>query len=413
MSDHILIRECQLCAKPTQEIFSLGDLPLVDALLPAKDSPYKTYPSPLLYCPSCSLVQLGCLVNPELLFPADYPYTSSTTKVLRDNFKDLYTESQRFIRLNQDDLVIDIGCNDGALLSNFQQHAKTLGITPENMGHIARKKGINVIQSYFTSETTDKIIAEHKKASLITATNVLAHFKYLHKAMADIKRLLRPQGIFISESGYFFSMLEELQYDSIHHEHLRYYTLMSLQHLFNMHGFEIIHARTIPTHGGSIRVYAAAKGDHPANESVAKLLQIERMRQLDMETLHDLGTRVADNKAELRDLLKRLINKGKRITGISAPGRATVLLNYAGISSEMIPSTVETDGSHKIGRFIPGTGILIEEETSLYRNQPDYALMLSWHIAHELMPKIKAQGFKGDFILPLPYVRIIKNKDIY
>lgn len=414
MADHILINRCQLCNYPTREIISLGDIPLVDGLIdPAKAShPAAKYPTPLLFCPECTLVQLGCIVDPKLLFPPDYPYTSSTTAVLRHNFQELALESQEFMPLQKNDLVIDIGCNDGNLLTNFKDRAKVLGVTPEDMGNVARQKGINVIQSYFTPQITQAILTGYGQARIITATNVLAHFKHVHEAVDDIKKLLKPDGIFISESGYFLAMLDELQYDSIHHEHLRYYTLTTLDYLFKKHGLEIIHAKRIPTHGGSIRVYASRPGTHPVRSSVAEILQSEQKKNLNKELLDGFRERIIANKTAIHKLLTDIKQAGKTVAGISAPGRATALLNYAGITRELLSRTLEIEGSQKIGKIIPGTDILIAREAELYANPPDYALILSWHFANELMPKIKSKGFKGNFILPLPEAKIIKNSEV-
>ena len=414
MADHILINRCQICNYPTHEIIALGDIPLVDGLIdPAHaHEPVVKYPAPLVFCPECTLVQLGCIVDPKLLFPLDYPYTSSTTSVLRHNFRELAEESAQFTTLSPNDLVIDIGCNDGNLLANFKDRAKVLGITPENMGNVARQKGINVIQSYFTPQITQAILSGYGQAKMITATNVLAHFKNVHEAMECIKQLLRPDGIFISESGYFFSMLEELQYDSIHHEHLRYYTLTTLDVLFKKHGLEIIHAKHIPTHGGSIRVYAARTGTHKVRPTVEELRQTEQNKNLGKKVLDEFRLRIIENKSSLHKLLTEVKQTGKTIAGISAPGRATALLNYAGITKELMSETMEITGSQKIGKIIPGTGILIAPETELYKKAPDYALILSWHFAQELMPKIKAKGFQGDFILPLPTAKIIRNAEV-
>jgi SAM-dependent methyltransferase len=415
MSEYILINHCQICNNPTQEVLSLGNLPLVDGLidpLAGLDSSINRYPVPLLYCPFCQLVQLGCIVDKELLFPLDYPYRSGTTKILRDNFTDLVQELKKFITLNKNDLVVDVGCNDGTLLDNFKNDTHVLGVTPENMGQLAVQKGIKVIQSYFTPETSQRIFTQYGHATVITATNVLAHFKHIDDALQSIKQLLKPEGLFISESGYLFSMLEGLQYDSIHHEHLRYYSLMSLKYLFNKHGFEIIHAKRIATHGGSIRIYAAHQGQYPVNESVSNLSKEEEKKNLNKEALNDFRLRVDGHKFELYQLLSELKKAHKTIQGISAPGRATVLMNYVGIDNSILDNVYETEGSYKIGKIIPGTKVMVLSERELFMEQPDFCLILSWHIANELMRKLKSRGFRGDFILPLPKAVIIRNQDI-
>jgi len=415
MPGYILIDHCQICNNPTEEVLSLGSLPLVDGLITpvgGTETEIQRYPVRLLYCPHCQLVGLGCIVDKELLFPLDYPYRSGTTKILRDNFVELARETEKFIKLDKKDLVVDIGCNDGTLLGNFKNRAQVLGITPENMGQLAVGKGINVIQSYFTPEISQRISSEHGQAKVITATNVLAHFKPIDETIKSIKRLLKPDGIFISESGYLFSMLEGLQYDSIHHEHLRYYSLTSLKYLFEKHGFEIIRAKRIATHGGSLRIYSAHQGQYPIDASVVDLLKEEEKKKLSPELLRDFRSKVMEHKSHLQQLLAGIKSTHKTIQGIGAPGRATVLMNYTGIDNSILDNVVETEGSYKIGKIIPGTKLRIASEQEFFIKQPDYALMLSWHIADELMPKLKMRGYRGDFILPLPKAMIIRNQDV-
>ncbi len=412
MPDYALIDRCQVCRRTTQEVMSLGDLPLVDQLLPIRPElqHQATYPAPLLYCPGCHLVQIGCIVDHRLLFPKHYPYTSGTTKILRDNFAQLADECVEFFQLTQKDLVVDIGCNDGTLLSNFKGRCRVAGITPEDMGELARQKGIPVVQSYLTPAAVKQILAEHGKAKVVTATNVFAHFEDVHEAVSLILDLLDEGGGFVSESGYVYPLLKELQYDSVHHEHLRYYSLSSLEFLLDLHGLVIVHAKEIPTHGGSIRVYACRSGDHKGFPSV-KDLKARENKILD-NLLQEFGPKVAAQKKSLRELLSNLKKEGRRIYGIGAPGRATTLIHFTGIDETILDCVLEVPQSHKINKFIPATRIPVLSEERLFKDPPDYALMLSWHIADELMPKIKAKGYRGDFIVPLPKVCVVKNVDL-
>jgi len=418
VAEYRLIDRCQICdSRAIKEIITLGDLPLVDALPSGepslKESSVK-YPTPFLYCPQCRFCQLGCMVDQSLLFPVEYPYTSATTRILRHNFAELARECMDFIPLDKNDLVVDIGCNDGTLLNNFKDHSRVLGITPENMGVLARQKGITVEQSYLTREIVDKITMGNGKAKIVCATNVFAHFPDVHEALSIIADLLKPGGIFILECGYLPALLAGVQYDSIHHEHLRYYTLYSLKFLFEKHGMEIIHAKRVETHGGSLRVYAARRNEqqrHPLAK-IEELLNEEKYQDFEGKVLPEFSRRVIAHKSKLYELLLQLKSGGKRIYGIGAPGRATVLLNYTGIDESLLDFVLETPASYKIGKFVPGTKVLIVDENKIEEDPPDYALMLSWHIGTELMIKLKGQGFKGDFIMPLPEVAIIKNNSV-
>jgi hypothetical protein len=406
-----VVEKCQVCDNPSLEpVLFLGYLPPVNAMHPVGERPHEqpSYPAQLLYCPRCHLVQLGLIVDPKILFPSSYPYTSSTTKILRDNFAELYRECNTIVNLNREDLVIDIGSNDGNLLSNFKDEHRVLGITPEEIGKIAIARGIPTIISYFTRDVAHKVSSEYGKAKIITATNVFAHIENINEIVDSILELLEEDGMFISESHYLLSLIETLQYDTIYHEHLRYYSLHSLQYLLGMHGLEIIHAKKIPTHGGSIRVYAARKGIYPVKNTVTALLEEEKDTVLDKKNLQGFKKNVVISKLELHSLLLDIKKKGKRIYGIGAPSRASTLINYVGIDDGIVDYVLEIKGSHKIDKYIPGTLIPVVEESRLFEDQPEYALLFSWHIADELAPKLREKGFKGKFIVPLPQPRILK-----
>jgi len=410
-----VVERCQVCNNPKLEsILFLGFLPPVNTMrtIGEKASEEASYPAELLYCPKCHLVQLGLVVSPEILFPPTYPYTSSTTKILRDNFAELYKECKAIIPLGKEDLVVDIGSNDGNLLSNFKDGHRVCGITPEEIGRIAIERGIPTIIDFFNKDSVSKVLAKEGPARIITATNVFAHIDPVNEVVDNILELLSPDGIFVSESHYLLSLIETLQYDTIYHEHLRYYSLHSLKYLLEAHDLEIIHAKHIPTHGGSIRVYAARRGKYPVRDTVDKILGKEKEIVTDRRKLLEFKNRVVMSKLKLYGLLLEIKAKDGRIHGISAPSRASTLINYTGIDYGILDCILEIKGSHKIGKYMPGTFIPVLEESRLYEDQPEYALLLSWHIADELMPKLKAKGFKGDYIIPLPEPRIIKSERI-
>lgn len=407
----VMVEKCQVCGNLNLEpILFLGFLPAVNKMRILGEKPHEevSYPAQILYCPRCHLVQLGLIVDAKVLFPSDYPYTSSTTKILRDNFAELYLECQKIIKLDKSDLIVDIGSNDGNLLSNFKDNHRVLGITPEEIGKIAIKRGIPTIIDFFSSAVAERVLKKEGRAKLITATNVFAHLDNINQVVENIVKLLAKDGVFISESHYLLPLIQSLQYDTIYHEHLRYYSLQSLKYLLDMHGLEVIHAKRIPTHGGSIRVYAARKGCFSIKKSVANILEEEKDIVLNKENLLKFKEKVVLSKMKLISLLKKIKMEGKRICGISAPSRASTLINYTGIDDGILDYVLEIKGSKKIGKYIPGTLIPILEEKKLLEDQPDYALILSWHIADELMPKLKASGYKGRFIVPLPEPKIIK-----
>jgi len=402
------IDKCQISGlKDLKTILSLGYLPPVNKLRKINSSLDEDtfFPAELMFSKSSRLVQLSTLVNKEILFPKEYPYTSSTTKILRENFKELYNEASKIINISSKDLVIDIGSNDGNLLSNFKDKHKVLGITPEKIGKIAIKRGIPTLLRYFDKSTTKTILKKYGKAKIITATNVFAHIENVDSLMKNIIRILDKEGIFISESHYLVSLIKTNQYDTIYHEHLRYYSLESLRYLFNKYGLKIIHAKKIDTHGGSIRVYATRTNKIKIKDTVKNILNFEK-KFINWRTFNNFKRNVVKSKLQLHSILRKLKNKNKTIYGIGAPSRASTLINYVGLDENLIECVLEIDGSHKIGKYIPGKKIPILSEKKLYKNQPDFVILFSWHIAKELKSNLKKRGFKGKFIVPLPYPRI-------
>ncbi len=409
----VVVEQCQVCDNPNlHSTLFLGYLPPVNQMhvIGERPSEQPAYPAQLLYCPRCQLVQLGLVVDPNILFPPEYPYTSGTTRILRENFSELYRECQTLVPLAPENLIVDIGSNDGTLLSNFKNSGhRVYGIEPTLMANLANERGIPTLMAFFAREIATKVRAEQGQATVVTATNVFAHIENIHETLDSILLLIGDKGVFISESHYLVSLIETLQYDTIYHEHLRYYSLQSLQYLLKMHGLEVIHAKCIPTHGGSFRVYAAMTGIYPIQPSVIAMLNEEYSAGLDVERLAEFRRRVVLSKLELHALLLDIKKRGHRIYGIGAPSRASTLINYVGLDDGILDCVLEVKGSRKIGKSMPGTLIPVIEESRLFEDQPEYALLLSWHIADELMPKLAKKGFKGRFIIPLPTPRALET----
>ena len=402
---------CQVCGHaPLDDVLSLGYMPPVNQMVPIGQVPRQQpwFPTELLHCRNCDLVQLGLAVDPVVIFPPEYPYTSGTTKLLRDNFADLQRESTTMLSLSKDDLVIDIGSNDGTLLSNFKNAGhRVLGIEPTDVGDIANERGIPTIKRYFGPEVAREVKREHGPASLVTAANCFAHIEDVHAIVDAIVEMLKPGGVFISESHYLIGLLDTLQYDTVYHEHLRYYSVASLKHLLEMHGLEVFHARPIPSHGGSIRVYAARPGTYSVRDSVRQMISAEPRGEAMAKRLISFRRDVVLSKLRLLSMLRNLKENGARIAGISAPSRASTLINYVGLDEGIVDYVCEIPGSLKIGKCMPGTRIPVVDEARLFADQPDCAVIFSWHIADELAPKLKSKGFRGQLITPLPVPRVL------
>ncbi len=402
------VTKCQISnSKNLDSLIFLGFLPPVNTLRKIGSTLEEeiSFPAELLYCNKSKLAQLGCIVDKEILFPYTYPYTSSTTKILRDNFANLYKDTKKIVELKKNDLIIDIGSNDGNLLSNFKNNHKVLGVTPEKIGNIAIKKGIPTIIDYFNNKTVKKIINKYGKAKIITATNVFAHIDNINQIVKNILKTLKSDGIFISESHYLLPLIQTVQYDTIYHEHLRYYSLQSLNYLFKKHRLEIIDTKEIPTHGGSIRVYAARKGKFKISKNVKKQLKKEK-KYLNKKSFNQFKKNVVNSKIGLFNLINKIKNSNKKIFGVGAPSRASTLINYLGLDQDIIDCVLEINGSYKIGNYIPGTKIPILNENILKKQKPDYLILFSWHIKNELKKNLKKKGYKGKFIIPLPIPKI-------
>jgi SAM-dependent methyltransferase len=408
------IDRCQSCnGDDLESVVFVGYLPPVNALRPIGEriDAEAWFPADLLHCHGCTLVQLGYAVDPAILFPPEYPYRSGTTRILRENFADLHRRLVTRLPLRADDLVVDVGSNDGTLLENFRAAGvRVLGIEPTDAALTARERGIASLQTFFDATAVTRVLAEHGPAKVVVATNVFAHIHGVPALVENIGRLLGPGGLFVSESHYLRDLVETLQYDTVYHEHLRYYSLTSLSRLLGARGFRVVHAERIPTHGGSIRVYAEHGQTLPVDPSVERILAEERAAGLtDGSWAPRFRERMARAKLDLYGLLREVRSRGARIYGVGAPSRASTLLTWVGLDDTILDCVLEVPGSPKIGKYMPGTRIPVLDETWLAEEPPDVALLLSWHIADELAANLTRRGYRGEFIVPLPEPRLISG----
>ena len=392
-------------------VLNLGYLPPVNVMpsSAAENEQSIRFPLSIHYCENCALTQIAEELPSHLVFPESYPYLSGTTRILRDNFAEQAAITVSKIDLQSNHLVVDIGSNDGTLLSNYIDYCRVLGVEPTNAADVAIKKNIPTLKSFFDFNVSNKILSEFGKAKLVTACNVFAHIPNLDSLMQNILNILDEDGVFLSESHYLNDLVESLQFDTIYHEHLRYYEANFLSKMFKKYGLEIFDIQRIQTHGGSIRVWAARNGKYPVSDYVAKFLSEEcESTSYGLSGLQKFASQVTDWRHEFRKLIAEIRLSGSSIAGIGAPSRASTLISFAGLEHSDLMSVGEISNSHKIGRDMPGTKIPIVDEMLLIENsQPDFLLMLSWHIADELMEKIKARGYRGKFIIPLPVPKIL------
>lgn len=403
---------CQICgAKDLLPIMGLDHHAPCDSLLWPEQlhQAERTYPLDLVRCPDCGLVQIDYVVAPEELFFPDYPYRSGITSTLVGNLRSTGpTIMQRYGITGG--LAMDIGSNDGTLLSGFRDAGmQVLGVEPTNIARIANDNGIETIQEFFSEDLARDIVAKRGAAKVVTAANMFAHVAKLGSLIHGVELLLERGGVFVTESHYLTDLLETVQYDSIYHEHLKYYSVKSIVRLFDYYDFTVVGVDRIPNYGGSIRVYAMKGKGHPVGESVTRMIDEETRLGLYGDAAYErFVAQVRQSKIDLQKLLVDARAAGHSVAGIGSPGRAATLLSYCNIDRDLLPYIAEQSTSLKLGLFMPGSHVPIVDEARLFAEQPDYAVMLSWHYWEPIVVKLRAKGLKSRIVLPLPTVRILE-----
>lgn len=409
---------CRLCdSKNLLKFLDLGFHPPSDNFLTEEQLCHEEmyYPLDVYSCLDCGLCQLGYVVPPELMFNENYPYESSITKTLHKHFFSMTESICKKFSIKPNSLAIDIGSNVGVLLSCFkEQGLRVLGIEPSsNIAESARQNGIETISEFFSITLSQKIIKKEGRASIITGTNVFAHVDNLDDFVKAVKTLLEENGIFVIEAPYLGTLLDGLEYDTIYHEHLSYLSLKPMIKFFKKHEMDIFDLEMQSIHGGTYRYFICRNGKYPISTNISKFLEMEMKQQIyDEKKLNNFGEDVRHQKLELLDLLIELKRKGKRIVGVSAPAKGNTLLNYCGIDSDMLDYLTERS-KLKIGKFTPGTHIKIFNDDMLLKDKPDYALILAWNFASEIISNNKEylnQG--GKFIIPIPKPIIVDNNNL-
>lgn len=405
--------ECRICKNKDLEIFlSLGKSPLANNFLSKEqlETNEEIFPLELAFCNNCKLVQLTCVVPPELMFK-NYVYVSSTSATFKIHFTKMAKDISNSFKLNDKSLVVDIGSNDGLLLKGFQKlGVKTVGVEPaRNIAKIAQKDGVETINDFFSSKVVNELIEKKGNADVVTACNVFAHIDDIDEVMANVKLLLKEDGIFVIEVQYFVDAIEKMTFDNVYHEHLSYYTLTSLNFFFKKHGMDIFNVQRVDTHGGSLKVFVKKSGEkHEINEEVKKIMDYEKSIGIeDLETYKKFANKVYGFKEKLISYIKDIKNQGKSVAGYGAPAKSTTLLNFCNIGKDFIDYVVD-DNPLKISLYTPGTHIPVVSSEYMDEKTPDYVLILAWNFAHEILKKTKKYADQGvKFIIPLPEPKIV------
>lgn len=403
---------CRSCGSHSGRlILDLGVQPLANNLLTSSDlaKPEPKFPLRVAVCESCWLLQITDIVPPVELF-SEYLYFSSFSDALLRHSAEAVAGHLREFKLDRESLVVEIASNDGYLLKNFvAAGVPCLGIEPAaNIAKVAREKGIETLCQFFGTETAGQLVAAGRPADLILGNNVFAHAPDTNDFVAGLAKLLKPGGRIALEFPYACDLIEHVEFDTIYHEHVFYFTLTALVPLFARHGLEIFDVRRLPIHGGSLRLYAARPGTHPVTPAVSALLAEEQGKGVASPRYYqDFADRVRRIRDDLVKLVRKLKAAGKTVAAYGASAKGSTLLNFYGLGADALDFVADRSTA-KQGRLTPGTHLPIVGPEELLSRRPDYALLLTWNFAEEILKQQQAyREAGGKFIVPLPEVRVV------
>lgn len=406
---------CRFCeSKKIVKVIDLGLVPLAGGFLKSQDD-FTTelfYPLEIYFCKKCFLLQSINVINKDTLFK-DYFYHSSAIHTLTQHFKNVCIEISTLLKKRENPFVLEIGCNDGTLIQELVRNdIRTLGVDPaKNIVTPLIKKGLPIINDYFSTDLAKKIVRKFGKADVICSFNVMAHIEDMHDIVKGIKLLLKDDGILFFETHYVGNVLEELQYDMIYHEHQYYYSLLTLQNLFALHEMEIFNIERINIHGGSMRYYVQHK-------STGKNSITNKVKTLENEELENqyhtlipyqaFQKKIMKTKQDLLSLLNKIRKNDLHIAGYGASGRGTTIMNYCNLDNVYLDYVID-DAPAKQNTYVPGTHLkIVNSKILVTKEKVDYVILFAWSFLKEIK-KRNSTFLKngGKFIIPLPEVKII------
>jgi SAM-dependent methyltransferase len=368
------------------------------------------YPLQVFVCGKCFLVQLQEFVAPENIF-SDYLYFASYSDTWLAHAKRYTDEMVRRFPISEKSLVIEIASNDGYLLQYFaEKNIPVLGVEPAaNVAQVAAKKGISSITKFFSRETAKELVAAGKRADLLLGNNVLAHVPDVNDFVEGMKILLKPQGVITMEFPHLMQLMEQNQFDTIYHEHFSYFSFLTVQKIFAAHGLTLFDVEELPTHGGSLRIFArhAEDSTKPVGQAVTDLCAREEAGgYARLETYSRFAEQVKETKRKLLEFLINAKRNGKKIAAYGAAAKGNTLLNYCAIRTDFLDYTVDRS-PYKQGMFLPGTRIPVYSPDQIKRTQPDYLLILPWNLKDEIIQQnAYIRDWGGQFVVPIPEVTV-------
>ena len=401
--------KCRICdGANLVKILDLGIMPPANSFLKKEDlsKPEKKFPLVVYFCENCFLLQLLDVVSPEILF-ANYDYMTSASQPLVSHFIKMADELLETFSVKKDDLVLEIGGNDGALLKSIKDRCRVLNVDPaSNIAAISRENGVETFNSFFGSSTGSEILNKYGEARLVIANNVMAHIDDIRDVFHGIKTLIGDKGIFVFEVHWVGNLITEGGFDQIYHEHLCYHSLHDLKYLAESLGLKVFDVKTVPIHGESMRVFVSK--NMQVESSVENFLDREKsLRLTKKEVFVEFARKVQNGKRILHELLSQIRKEGKRIAGYGAPAKGNTLLNYYEITPELVSYLTDTTPL-KQNMYAPGTKIPVVSPDFALKDPPDYFLLLAWNYAEAILRKEDALRKKGiKFIIPVPEPKIM------
>lgn len=413
--DFKTVLNCRICGSKPVLFLDLGKQPRVNSFFKSKTQKAPSFPVRLQFCPECALIQLDTAVNSDLLF-LNYSHRTSFSKTFQAHCAALVDETAERFPNVINCRVLDIGSNDGCLLGAFKKKGfDVLGVEPSlSLSKEAKKKGFPTIAAYW-NDATAKQVLKKGKVSVIAATSVLAQVADLHSFVKNCQNVLSPDGVMIAEVHYASNLIQKNEFDTIYHEHLSYFLLKPLIRLFEAHGLKIIDASSSLIHADALRIWAV----HTLNPEKVKPAVLEMVKKEEQDSLHNAAiyhrfrSLIEKTRRQTLSFLKLQKKQGKTVVGFAAAAKASVLLNYFGITSDLVLFVVDQT-SEKQEKFIANTGIQIKGFEELKNKRIDFLIIFSWNYAREIMQKTAFLSDKGTrFVLLIPKLKILKGvKDL-
>ncbi len=408
------MNKCRFCGTELKHTFvDLGMSPLCESYLSENElnrmEPF--YPLHLFVCDNCFLVQIQEYVNPENIF-SEYAYFSSYSKSWLEHAKNYCEKMIRKFNFGADSFVVELASNDGYLLQYFvEKNIPVLGIEPAaNVAKVAQSKNVNTLVEFFTEDLAKKVANDYGKADLIIGNNVLAQVPDLNDFIKGVKILLAPHGVATFEFPHLVQLVKQRQFDTIYHEHFSYFSFFTIDKILNNHRLKIFDVEELPTHGGSLRIYACHADDSskPISENVSLLKNKETEEGItSLEYYSGFQEDIFRLKREILEFFINAKNENKKICGYGAPGKGNTLLNFCGIRTDFLEFTVDKN-PYKQGRFLPGTHISVYPPEKISEHKPDYIFILPWNLKDEIINQLRyAREWGAKFVIPIPRIEIL------